>query len=437
MVGYGFDAEFEKVLAAYCARSRPFWGRIGRAVDPAQLADPVARRLIEACAAIASDTGAGPGSTVIAVQRLRRWQADGKLDKASVLAVLDLLEDVEDNGLPDEDAVSAEAAPILQRHAQQEALKGALAQFGQKGDLAPALSALAAASRIGVADTSLGTTLGAPAFAAIAAANRTQRLPTGISELDVELEGGLPRGSLGLIAAGTGGGKSMALNHIAAWALAEGRFVCFATLELSEARALARLKAALLSVPITDLLEGRDRVAQRRFGKVANKLGVCFTRYFTPGMTTVQDVETWVKDCERQVNARCEVIVVDYADKMSAAGRKADDNDYKAMGTVYEGLRILAEQRDAWCWTASQPQRGSRGNKFIDTDDLADSQHKARVTDLLITANRRELEGTVSLEWFVAKNREGRSRGHVGPLPQDWVHGRASLDAPFLWRSGE
>ena len=157
-------------------------------------------------------------------------------------------------------------------------------------------------------------------------------------------------------------------------------------------------------------------------------------RYFTPGVTTVEDVQTWVQDCESQVDARCEVLVIDYADKMSAGGRKDSEGTYASMGTVYEGLRILAEQRDAWAWTASQPQRGHKGRRVIDTDDLADSQHKARVTDLLITANREEEDGDVQLKWFVAKNREGKSRGMVGPLPADWAHGRASLDAPFIWR---
>ena len=226
----------------------------------------------------------------------------------------------------------------------------------------------------------------------------------------------------------------MFLNHLAAHSLAEGRFVCFATLELSEARAMARLKSALLSVPTNDLLEGRDKVAKQRYAKVAGKLGLCFVRYFTPSVTTVEDVATWIQDCEKRADARCEVLVIDYADKMTGGSKRADEGTYAGMLAVYEGLRILAEQRDAWCWTASQPQRGWKGRKVIDTDDLSDSQHKARVTDLLVTANRVEEDGDVQIRWFIAKNREGRGRGMVGPLPQDWQHGRASLDAPFVWR---
>ena len=432
-VSYGFDAGFEGAVAYHCAASRGFWGRIGRALDPALLKVAAARRTVEACAAIMADTGSGPGNTLLVVQRLRRWHRDGRLTLGEVQAVATLLDVMADDA-PDEEQVVAEAQPCVQRVEQQRALKDALATFGKRGDLDAAIGALQGAGRIGIADNSLGTTLGNAGFAAIRDAKRQHRLPTGITDLDNELEGGLPRGSLGVVCAGTGGGKSMFLNHVAAHALAEGRFVCYATLELSEARALARLKAALLSVPTNDLLGGRDRQAKARYSKVANKLGFCFVRYFTPGVATVADVEAWVKDCERQADAHCEAVVVDYADKLSAGVRKDGEGTYSAMGAVYERLRIMAEQRDSWAWTASQPQRRWKGRKVIDTDDLADSQHKARVTDLLVTANLNEEDGDTQLRWFVAKNREGKSRGMVGPLPQDWAHGRASLDAPFIWR---
>ena len=68
---------------------------------------------------------------------------------------------------------------------------------------------------------------------------------------------------------------------------------------------------------------------------------------------------------------------------------------------------------------------------MIGTDDLSDSQHKARVTDLLVSLNRREEQGEVQLEWLVAKFRDGRAGGRVGPLPQDWAYGRATQDKPF------
>ncbi len=433
-IGYGFDHNFEEVVAYYCATHRSFWGRIGSALDPSLIADPAAQVVIKACAAIANDTGAGPASGLITIQRLRRWSALGRLTETEVRDASDLLDEVEDAVPPDVDQVISEATPLIIRVVQQQALDTALTQFGAKGDLSSAIQALQGAGRIGQADTSLGISLGNAGFAAIAAANRTILLPTGVTELDTELEGGMPRGSLGVVCAGTGGGKSMFLNHVAAHALSQGRFVCLATLELSEARAMARLKAALLSVPSKDLLSGRDRIAKTRYAKIAGKLGVCFVRYFSPGITTVEDIEAWVTDCEQQVDAPMDVLVCDYADKMSGGGRKQDENDYKGMLTVYEGLRTMAERRDAWAWTASQPRRGWKGQALIDTDDLADSQHKARVTDLLVTGNRSEEDGDVQIKWFIAKFRDGKSRGIVGPLPQDWAHGRASLDAPYIWR---
>jgi hypothetical protein len=50
--------------------------------------------------------------------------------------------------------------------------------------------------------------------------------------------------------------------------------------------------------------------------------------------------------------------------------------------------------------------------------------NKVRVADLVLTLNVHD-DGA-SLEYYVAKNRLGVSRQSIGPLPQDWKHGRTA-----------
>jgi hypothetical protein len=105
-------------------------------------------------------------------------------------------------------------------------------------------------------------------------------------------------------------------------------------------------------------------------------------------------------------------------------------------------LRIHADTRKTWTWTASQMVRRGKGDKkrVADIDDGADSQGKVRVADLVITLNPRE-DATL-MEWFVPKFRLGRSMTRVGPLPVDFAHGSMVMraqDTPQdqLWEPGE
>jgi hypothetical protein len=77
-----------------------------------------------------------------------------------------------------------------------------------------------------------------------------------------------------------------------------------------------------------------------------------------------------------------------------------------------------------WGWTASQPRRGAAKEKKrrIELDDMAESNKKAHVADLLITGQKTQ-EGD-EVDYFVAKNRYGRSDFAVGPLPHAWECGQ-------------
>ena len=114
-----------------------------------------------------------------------------------------------------------------------------------------------------------------------------------------------------------------------------------------------------------------------------------------------------------------DVLLVDYADRMGAGDEKGD---YHAMKVVYEGLRNLIDEKGIFGWTASQATRNSKDRKRHDLNHMADSMHKGRIADLVITLNLVGEEAD-ELEYYVAKHRTGRSRVSVGPMRHDWEHG--------------
>jgi hypothetical protein len=155
------------------------------------------------------------------------------------------------------------------------------------------------------------------------------------------------------------------------------------------------------------------------------KMGACWVKDFTPKVTTVQDTLDWVDSCEQKDGEKIDLLVTDYADKFGFGKDTKSSDTYTGGGVVFEALRTDAVDNNRWDWTASQSQgRDKKNTKRIDIEHVADSMNKVRVADLVMTLNIHD-EGQ-SLLYYIAKNRLGEGRQSIGPLPQDWRHGRTA-----------
>lgn len=421
---YGLTPGFEAAAVTALCKSGSLWSRLGSEVDSACLSSPVAQLALKAATEFAKDVGRGPGSLMIVLQRLARWRDDGKLAQAKLEEVSDFFDAAEDAGLPHDDAIVAELAPVLQLRARQAAVEQVITEFRRGEDLAKAEAAIARARSIGKVSDAEGSVLGGGAFESIDALRLMERLGTGIFELDLLLDGGLPRG-LTLFVGSSGAGKSMALAHVAAEAVHQRLHVGVVTLELSEELQLARIIANLTGTPINDLLQGRQQRAKDRLEVMLESMGTLAVRYFSPKATTVADIVRWVEQREARTGQRMHLLVVDYIDKL---GTGSEESSYKAQGDIADQLRDYALTRSLWCLTASQTRRSAgksakaAGVVQTDLDDIADSLGKPRVADVVVTLRKDEEAQAIDL--FIAKNRLGRSRTSTGPLTQDEACGR-------------
>ena len=422
---YNLDPGFERAVTTLACTRPSFYGRVGHAVTYDRLTDPACRLAFQAAHAIAQDGGGqGPASSIIVMQRLRRWVNDGKVTLEQVQAVADMMDGAEDSGLPTEDAAVAELTPVLRHQIETEVVRATVEEFSTKrGNWRRVTEMVAMADAIGKVDQSPGVAFGGGAFDVIKRLRYLTKLPTGILELDAALDGGAYRGTLSVAVGGPGAGKSMLLGHVTANSLHLGQHVAVATLELPEPVWLARLAANVTGIPTNKILNGSLEVARAKLEEVAPHLGRCTVKYFTPGATTVQDVQKWVGDIEQRAGQPVTVVVVDYGDKLRPTGKSSErEPEYAAMNRVYEGFRIWVEQAQKWGWTASQAQRNTKRKKVVSLDDVADSMGKVRVADLVITLNVPEDQSEVV--FLVGKNRLGPAGSRVGPLPTEFAMGR-------------
>jgi hypothetical protein len=434
---YPFADEMERALATLLASRPKLYARLGAALDPKGFSVPVAKLALEAIRAIAHDSGRGPDHTVLVIQRLKRWMADGRITQDDINEVVDMFDAAEDSGLPSEEAVISEVAPILQRRAQRDAIESALADYQKRQDPTHAFQLLEKAQRIGEVEETTGVLVGSASFEAMERLKKVDRLPSGILELDDALAGGFLRGTETVYIAGTGGGKSQALIQNATASALRGFFTGYVTLELPEEIILARLKANMTGLFVDDILADPSR-AKGALARITSHPGYggIVVGEFTPKVTTVGDLRDWVESMEQRHGRRMDVLVVDYADRLGVGGsrRKKDrdeENTYASALDVYEELRIWGNDTGRWVFTASQAQRAKDKGKKLGVDDVADSMHKVRVTDYAITLNPRD-EGATLL-WHIAKNRLGKANANIGPLPVQFECGRIG---PITWPEG-
>lgn len=429
--GYGLAADFEKHVA-YIASHRPgFLGSIGR-IDVDRFDNPACQLLMRAALAIQHDHGKGPSSHSVAYQRLRRWHEEGSCSDAELDMVMDFIYEMESAPKADEGEVLRELAPILSRALQSEAVDAAFDAHRKRTNFEVVKKKLAEAERVGVVDMSVGSLFGMHSFDEIDAHGSAVRLPTGIDELDLLIDGGLPMGAMLTWIASTSGGKSQCMVHATATASRLKKVCCIATLELPVPWWKARVMANLTGVPTNFIMSGEARAtAESLLEPMLPSLGRMVFKSFPAQQTTVQDIHDWILSVEQQIGQKVDFVAIDYGDKLASSRRTENESNsnYNAMNTVYEGMRVqIAEKEQRWLHTASQAKRRvtNERTKRLESEDVSDSLNKSRITDVMVSTVISKDSEPVTASYFLAKNRFGSDGRGVGPIPVDLACSRMS-----------
>lgn len=207
----------------------------------------------------------------------------------------------------------------------------------------------------------------------------------------------LDAGEVGLLAAGTGIGKSAYLECIAeAWAMA-GRQVVLVHFEDSHRYKLNRRLSRHSGIPIANLKRGtvtpddmdRRTRAEATMGGWVHRLHYLHTADWSMAQV-VRELRTWVDA------GRCDAVVLDYLDKAQADERQRKTfgaNVYERQADDMERIKSFAEKHSIVAFTATQ------GNKQIETATRATRSHimgssqKSHKAQLVIVLNRDIVDG--------------------------------------------
>lgn len=423
---YELDPGFERALAYYFVTDGDVYARLAEYLDPKLMPTKEAQLACRAALDVGTARGMPPKSETLVLQQLVAQRNAGKVTQEQINDVADYLTEAVSSSLPKPEMVAQSMAELLSRHlifSEVGSLSGTLAA---RKDPRKTLRQIERLVELTEQNASASVEATEDGFDEIVAAGMAAKLPTGCAELDDLLGGGMPIGCTMLVGPAKAG-KSMVLSSLAAEGYYRGLNVLYATLELSSEFQLARVYANLFNVPTDELEAGRNTVARQRFRalrEMHNDQGLkpnCSIRWFDPG-TPVKSLLEWVDSTVEKSGRKVDLLLVDYVDLVGGAGGKSDESDYQSQKVVVTALRSHAVKHGYVVATASQAKRGINTLK-LDVDDAADSQHKVRVADVVISL-RMEQDRKDYVDYFISAGRKGQDRKGTGELPVDRSYAR-------------
>lgn len=240
---------------------------------------------------------------------------------------------------------------------------------------------------------------------------KEERIPFDIEILNSITKGGLPRKSMTVLLATTGGGKSLAKCHIAASSLMFGRNVLYITMELAEEEVARRIDANIMDITLDEVKEVPLDVFEKRMSRYKSKTpGKLVIKEYPTGSAHVGHFRHLLNELRMKKNFIPDIICVDYLNICASSRVKgaAAANSYTLVKSIAEEVRGLAMEYNCAIVTSSQFNRSGYDNSDVDLTNTSESMgitHTADAIFGLITNEELEALGQIMIKQL--KNRWG------------------------------
>lgn len=238
-------------------------------------------------------------------------------------------------------------------------------------------------------------------------------ISTGWDRVDDIMGGGLDKGQLGVVIAPSGGGKSWLLTALGTSALLQGKTVLHYSMQLKDISCQLRYDATITKIPyniltskkqdVKDILQSRNIINIDQ--NTQSPIGQLVLKQYPTGTASVQTLRSHFKLVQMQIG-KPDLVIIDYADLLYRKYRTKVDNEYTALGNLYEQLRAMAQEYGVPIWTATQTNRGGVESQIIYSDLVADSYKKIMVADFVMSlARNKQQKESDSGKIYVVKSR--------------------------------
>jgi replicative DNA helicase len=239
---------------------------------------------------------------------------------------------------------------------------------------------------------------------------KEERIPFNLEKLNDITKGGVTNKTLNIILAGTGVGKSLAMCHLAADGLEQGKNVLYITLEMAEERIAERIDANLMDVPIDQIESLPKQLFESKVGKIKAKTnGKLIIKEYPTSTAHVGHFRALLNELKLKKNFKPDMIFIDYINICASSrikGLGSSVNTYSLIKAIAEELRGLAGEFKVPVWSATQVTRTGFANTDVELTDTAESFGLPATADLMFALiSTEQLEGMNQIMVKQLKNR--------------------------------
>jgi KaiC/GvpD/RAD55 family RecA-like ATPase len=240
---------------------------------------------------------------------------------------------------------------------------------------------------------------------------KEERLSFDIEIFNKITKGGIPRKSMTVLLATTGGGKSLVKCHMAATSLMFGRSVLYITMELPEEEVARRIDANLLDTRLDELMDLPRDIYNSRVNKVKSKTpGKLIIKEYPTGSAHAGHFRHLLNELRMKKNFIPDIIFVDYLNICASSRVKgaASANSYTLVKSIAEEVRGLAMEFGVAIVTSSQFNRSAYDSSDVDLSNTSESMGITHTADAIFgLISNEELEERKHLMIKQLKNRWG------------------------------
>jgi replicative DNA helicase len=204
----------------------------------------------------------------------------------------------------------------------------------------------------------------------------------------------------------------MALVHLGAAALRNGKTVIHYTLELGDTVVAGRYDSCLTGIPLDLLLENKEQI----YDEIQEIEGSLIVKEYPTKSASTRTLMNHLEKLKVR-GIVPDMIIVDYGDLLRPVSAQKEKRN--ELESIYEEMRGLAQHNKCCIWTASQTNRSGLNAEVITMEAISEAFNKCFVADFICTISRTVEDKQSNLgRMFIAKNRNGPD-GIIYPLKMD------------------
>jgi replicative DNA helicase len=213
------------------------------------------------------------------------------------------------------------------------------------------------------------------------------RIPFDLEYMNLITGGGLPNKTLNVILAGTGVGKTLAMCHMAAANIKDGKNVLYITLEMSEERISERIDANLLNVPLDQIKDMSKKMFSTRVNDIQSKAnGKLVVKEYPTASAHSGNFRYLMNELVLKKNFTPDIVYIDYLNICGSMRMKMTGsiNSYTYIKAIAEELRGLAVEKNLPVVTATQLNRSGYVNSDPGLEDTSESFGLPATADFML-----------------------------------------------------